>query len=139
KYDAALAVLTRLLAQKPTDWELMYREGVSLAKADKFAEAAKRFQGLLDLKLSDETESAAVKWRKKQKPGRQTGASFTSSQPPAQQGYQGYQPAFQPESVPLQARIQAVYQVRRDCGLDMQNQYYGPGQQMPRIWVPDDF
>ncbi|HTK76315.1 MAG TPA: tetratricopeptide repeat protein, partial [Gemmataceae bacterium] len=145
KHEAALAILIRLLSQKPTDWELIYREGVTLSALNRRDDAAKRFRVLLDLKMSDETESAAAKWRKKQKPGRQAGLSPTSMQTSAtqaayQQMFQSSQTAFQAEAVPLQARIQAVYSIRRDCGLDMQRPYSGPGgQQMTRIWVPDDF
>jgi tetratricopeptide (TPR) repeat protein len=145
KHDAALAVLTRLISNKPTDWELIYREAVTLSALNKKDEAAKRFHVLLDLKLTDETESAAAKWRKKQKPGRQSGMSLSSTQTSSaqaayQQMFQSSATAFQPEAVPLQARIYAVSSIRRDCGLDFQRPYYGPNsQQMTRIWVPDDF
>ena len=44
KQDSALAILTRMLALKPGNWELIYREAAVLAAKGKKDEAAQRFK-----------------------------------------------------------------------------------------------
>src|SRR5207248_7769948 len=109
KHDTAQAILTRLLARKPTDWELLYREAVTLAALQKRDDAAKRFHAILDLKLSDEEESAAAQWRKKQKTGRPAGTAVATTATAAAAARAAAQPVAVPESVPLQARASSVY------------------------------
>src|SRR4029077_2248374 len=59
KADTVLAITRKLLAQKPGDWELLYREGAALATLDRQEEATRRFQTVLDLRLPDDEEGAA--------------------------------------------------------------------------------
>src|SRR5262249_22504854 len=70
KSDTVLAITRRLLAQNPVNWELLYREGVALTDLHRQDEAEQRFRTLLDLRLSDDEEGAALQASKKQKPGR---------------------------------------------------------------------
>ena len=58
KPDSALAILTRLLASKPGDWELVYREGAVLAAKGKAGDAAARFKAVLALRLPDDVVGA---------------------------------------------------------------------------------
>jgi tetratricopeptide (TPR) repeat protein len=122
KFDTVLAVTRRLLAQKPGNWELLYREGVALAELHRQDEAGQRFQAILDLRLSDDEECAAQKASKKQKPGRAVGASTRFF--------------FQADWVPLQQRTGSVWQIRAFTGL--QPRYsYGFSQQY--VWTPRDY
>ncbi len=56
--DAALAILDAKVRENPTDWELLYRHGVALAKRDPAA-ARRSFQAILNQTLSDEAPAAA--------------------------------------------------------------------------------
>ena len=67
KFETVLAITSRLLAQKPGDWELIYREAASLAALDRRAEAASRFQAILALKLSDDAGRGRTQVRKEEK------------------------------------------------------------------------
>jgi tetratricopeptide (TPR) repeat protein len=50
-YKSALVITGRVLRGQPDNWDLLYREGVALAGLGKPAEAAHRFQAILDLRL----------------------------------------------------------------------------------------
>src|SRR5207248_1655204 len=80
KNDAALAILSRMLAQKPGNWELLYREGAALAAKGRTDDAAARFHALLALKLPDDELSEITRYqikqvKKKPKKPAQPGAS----------------------------------------------------------------
>src|SRR5262249_30409584 len=66
KYDSALAILTRMLAQNPGNWELLYREGAVLAARGNTDEAAARFNALLGLRLPDDEYGEILKVQIKQ-------------------------------------------------------------------------
>jgi tetratricopeptide (TPR) repeat protein len=123
KFDTIVAITRRLLSQKPNNWELLYREGIALAKMDRQDEAAQRFQALLDLRLSDDEEGAALKANKKQKPGRAAGAATRIT--------------FQADDVPLQQRTGNVWQIRAFTGLEPRYGYYVASQQFS--WMPSDY
>ena len=60
--DQALAMIQKLTAEQPQNWDLLYREGVALAKSkEKSAEAKSRFETILALNLSDDEESLLAK------------------------------------------------------------------------------
>ncbi|MBX9583075.1 MAG: tetratricopeptide repeat protein, partial [Gemmataceae bacterium] len=61
KADAAVAVLSRLLAQKPGNWELLYREGAALAGRGRPDEAAARFRAVLAQRLPDDEMGEVLK------------------------------------------------------------------------------
>lgn len=127
KQDAALAILTRMLLQKPGNWELLYREGAALASKDKHDEAATRFRALLALKLPEDELGAITKHQieqAKKKPAK-------SAQPQANNPYllQRYDEWSSP---PLTRRTGNVYRIRRATGMDMDSYsspqpFYGPG------------
>ncbi len=123
KFDTVLAVTRRLLAQKPGNWELLYREGVALAELHRQDEAGQRFQAILDLRLPDDEECAAQKASTKQKPGRAVGASTRL--------------LLQADWVPLQLRTGNVWQIRSFTGLQPRYGYYGGSQQY--AWTPRDY
>ncbi|HTU17039.1 MAG TPA: DUF1583 domain-containing protein [Gemmataceae bacterium] len=123
KSDTVLAITRRLLAQKPDNWELLYREGVALVNLERQEEAGQRFQTLLDMRLSDDEEGASLKASKKQKPGRAVGASTRT--------------LFVAETVPLQQRTGNVWQIRAFTGLEPRYGYYVASQQS--AWMPSDY
>ena len=120
KPDSVLAVTERILRKEPGNWEALYREGLALA-ANKPDEAAKRFQALLDVHLSDDEPSTQTKAQRNRPIGRQVGAMSRQ--------------AVLRNSVPIQQRMQAASQVRYAAGLEMRN-YYG---QQQFTWAPADF
>src|SRR5205823_12874825 len=66
KHEAALAILARMLLQKPGNWELLYREGAALAARGRADDAATRFNALLALKLPDDELGEIAKYQIKQ-------------------------------------------------------------------------
>ncbi|HEY1377965.1 MAG TPA: DUF1583 domain-containing protein, partial [Gemmataceae bacterium] len=124
KPETALAVLSKLLAQKPGDWELLYREGSALAALDKREEAARRFRAVLDLKVPDDEPSAAEKFKKRQRSGRQAGTLPRST------------PQQDEDRHPLETRLQGAYEIRYATGLDPRNWYGGTNY---RSWAPRDY
>ena len=119
-YAQALTVVEKLTRDQPKNWELIYREGVALAKSkDKAAEAKSRFEAILALKLNDDELTLSAKNQLKKSQGR-------TRSPVAQ---------IQ-EMDPLMMRVQSTWQIRQAVGLDNQN-YYGGGQQP--FWTPHDY
>lgn len=127
KQEAALAILTRMLLQKPGNWELLYREGAALASKDKHDEAAGRFRALLALKVPEDELGAITKHQIEQAKKKPT----KSAQPQATNPYllQRYDEWSSP---PLTRRTGNVYRIRRATGMDMDNSssaqpFYAPG------------
>ena len=121
-YAQALTVLQKLTRDQPKNWELLYREGVALAKSnekEKIAEARSRFEAILAMKLNDDELSMAGKNQAKKLQGRTRSpvAQFRSMNP-------------------MMQRSQYSWQIRQAVGLDNQD-YYG-NQQQP-LWTPHDF
>ena len=119
-YSQALTVVEKLTRDQPKNWELLYREGVALAKSkDKAAEAKSRFEAILALKLNDDEMTLSAKNRLKKSQGR-------TRSPVAQVQVMN----------PMMIRAQSSWQIRQAVGLDHQN-YYGGGQQP--FWTPHDY
>src|SRR5207237_1145292 len=111
KYDTALAIVERLLRDQPNNWEALYREGATLGALEKHDEAARPFQALLKVTVPDDEQSVLVKAKKKgQQPGR-------LASPIGQ--------LVQPESFPLQDRVNNVWQVRVAAHLESRYNYGG--------------
>ena len=137
KQDAALAILSRMLLQKPGNWELLYREGAALMAKQKPDEAAARFKALLALKLSDDELGEIAKHQiaeaKKTTNAKSGNAKGQPSSPPMLAMADRYDEWSHP---PLVRRTQKIYEVRRAIGMDQQN-YYG-GNMQP-AYSPSDF
>ncbi len=119
-YAQAMTVVEKLTRDQPKNWELIYREGVALAKSkDKAAEAKSRFEAILALKLNDDEMTLSAKNQLKKAQGR--------TRSPVAQAI---------EMNPLLMRAQSTWQIRQAVGLDNQN-YYGGGQQP--FWTPHDY
>ncbi len=132
RHDSALAILTRLLAQKPGNWELLYREGAVLMAMGKKAEAMNRFQAILASRLQDDdlgeqakNSQAQAKKKAKLNPKAAALASVNSSR-------FSYDDSAYP---PLMRRIGSVYEIRQAVGMESER-YYGNQQ---RAWAPSDF
>ncbi|HTU93977.1 MAG TPA: tetratricopeptide repeat protein, partial [Gemmataceae bacterium] len=137
KPETVLAITRRLLAQKPGDWELLYREGAALGTLKKTDEASQRFQALLDLRLSDDEEGEILKAEKKQKWGRYVRSSSSNTTNPTASINQN---RYNPDDVPLAVRTDNVWQVRAYTGLDPRyNLYVSMQLQQQRIWMPRDY
>ena len=121
KYDTVLTLTERLLLKRPDDWDALYREGLALINLDKPAEAARRFEKLLELRANDDDLAAIPKSRKR---GGATGSPTGVQSTRLASFYQ----------FPLNLRRNAVYQIRYVTKLDTSRNYSG----MP-AWVPTDF
>ena len=122
KRDTALLIIERLLRDQPKNWELLYRAGAALAN-EKPDEAAARFDAILALRLPDDEPGVQVQARARQVQSRPPTASARN--------------AARFQAMPLQQRIQHVYQLRSLLGFDS-NRYYG-GQSQTSAWGPHDF
>ncbi len=134
KYDAGLAILSRMLVQKPGNWELLYREGSALAARGKDAEAAVRFNAILALKLSDDELSEITKNQIKQAKKKAAAAPRPGATGPV--GAFVYQRYDENLRAPLTRRFGNVYRIREAMGLD--NYRYGGGY-TPPYYFPSDF
>ncbi len=123
QFEQALTVVSKLTREQPKNWELLYREGVALAKA-KPEEAAQRFEAILTLKLKDEEPSLAAKSAAK-KAAKSPRSQMAMSQAAMQQQHS------------MQYRVQHVHTIRRAVNLDGQDYY--SGQQQQPFWVPSDY
>ncbi|MBC8116215.1 MAG: tetratricopeptide repeat protein, partial [Candidatus Saccharimonas sp.] len=124
QFEQALTIIAKLTRDQPKNWELLYREGVALAKA-KPEEAAKRFEAILALKEKDGEQSLAAK----------SAAKKAAKSPRGQLAMGPF--ALQQQQHSLQYRIQHVYTIRRAVNLDGQDYY--SGQQQQPFWAPIDF
>ena len=112
--ETALAVLEPKLRENPTDWELLYREGLALSAA-KPEEAARRFEAILGIALPDEELSAAGKARHAAQ--RRTGGAAASA------------------SREVLSRLDYAYQVQAAVGLNSERYYSGTTS----VWTPQNF
>ena len=136
--DQALSMIQKLTAEQPQNWDLLYREGVALAKSkDKSSEAKSRFEAILALNLSDDEESLLVKASVKKVQGA-SAAQQTLIRPPKT----------------ITQRTQTATQIRQAVGLV--GQVGSPSTVIttsgtavvsmrsirttqPTLWVPHDF
>ena len=118
KAQPVLEITENMLRRDPRDWEALYRAGVALASLEKPADATKRFEDLLALRVDDDDKSAAAKARAR-KPSLQPAGGQAVSAPDADL------------ETPLQRRIGITYLIRYASNLDPR----------PRTlsWSPDDF
>jgi tetratricopeptide (TPR) repeat protein len=134
KPETALAVTTRLLTQKPGDWELLYREGAALAALKRIDEAARRFQAILEMRHADDEESASLKAFKKKKPTPASLASASAQQTPFQSPYWINPLQVQ---IPLEQRTQNIWEIRAYTNMDPRFGFWMAAQQ--RTWGPRDY
>ncbi len=138
KQDAALAILSRMLLQKPGNWELIYREGAALMAKQKPEEAAARFKALLALKLSDDELGEIAKHQiAEAKKTTNAKSSNATGQPSSRAMLTMMADRYDEWShPPLVRRTQKIYEVRRAIGMDQQNNY---GGNMQPAYSPSDF
>lgn len=120
-FEQVLAVTQRLVRDQPTNWELLYREGVALAST-KPEEAAARFEAILSITLNDDALSLASK-------------NATQQRTPGQRSAAVARPM---EMAPLVMRTHSAWQIRQSTGLESQDHYSYSGS-MQQAWVPFDF
>ncbi|HVK79570.1 MAG TPA: hypothetical protein VM915_03070, partial [Verrucomicrobiae bacterium] len=118
QFDTARAILETRLREDPKNWELIYREGVALAKQP--AEAARRFEAILAMDLDDSLLSAAEKKR------RAKAARSSQSQ-------------IRYEVVPKLMRTNYITQARIAAGLLSRDAYYGTTTGRAPVWVPPNY
>ena len=63
KPQPVMEITESMIRNDPRDWEALYRQGLALQELDKPAEAAQRFQALLQLHVGDDEKSAIAKSR----------------------------------------------------------------------------
>ena len=117
KNEAALAILSRLLLQKPGNWELLYREASALQALEKHEEAGQRFTAILALKLADDELGEIAKHQVEQaKKKPLTPAMQAASRTSALAN------RFDEYTVPpLTRRASNMLRLRRTIGLDQQS------------------
>ncbi len=116
--EEALKLTERLIRKRPEDWEALVREGLALTGLDRPAEAARRFQGLLDLRANDDDPSVLVKATLEQhSPDR---AMTTMNR--------------RPDPIPIMGRTSMVYMMRALIGMDA-NRIFGSANS----WYPADY
>jgi tetratricopeptide (TPR) repeat protein len=142
KYDTALAILSRLLVQKPGNWELLYRQGAALQNRGKLDEGTATFKALLALRLSDDELGDIAKYQIKQ--------SKKKTTKPTQQGQQNQPVVYNPFQrddewalPPLIRRTRndyqaRLFQIRMAVGINPQNYYIGNNAIVP-FHAPADF
>ncbi|HEY2412465.1 MAG TPA: DUF1583 domain-containing protein [Pirellulaceae bacterium] len=114
--ETALPILAQKLRENPTDWELLYRQAVAMAKLTPAA-ATPRFQALLDLTVNDDDLSTAAKSEQKKPKTKQISSRAVVRRDTS--------------------RLDAIWEIRRAVGLDQQSFYNT--QSRPAIWMPRDF
>jgi tetratricopeptide (TPR) repeat protein len=129
KHDTALAILSRLLVQKPSNWELIYREGAVLQAKGKFDEAAGRFKALLALKLPDDELGDIAKNLIKQSKKKTPPKPNQPGQPNQPVVYNPFARDDEWTLAPLVRRTNRVHQVRQAVGINPMNYWYGNQQQ----------
>ncbi len=122
KYDTVLTLTERLLLKRPDDWDALYREGVALINLDKPAEAARRFEKILELKANDDDLAAIPKSRKRGGPTGPTGVQSARTAAVYQ--------------FPVYMRRIAVTQIRSVTKLETQRVVI---LRRPTVWTPADF
>jgi tetratricopeptide (TPR) repeat protein len=128
QHDMALAVLEPKLRENASDWELLYREGLALAKR-RPDEAPRRFQAILDLTRSDDELGIVAKNRQakaRSQPATLVASSVTGMNPAA----------AMIRTRPL--RTDYAFEVRRAVGLDPELNY-APSMTRRPPWLPQDF
>ncbi len=137
KYDAALAILSRLLLRRPGDWELLYRAGAALTAKGKRDEAAARFKEILALKLPEDELGEVAKYQiaQRKKKATKPAASGQPAQPAAWNPYTRGDDEW--DLAPLARRAGRIQLVRLATGISPRNYYYGFGP--PPFHAPADF
>jgi len=139
KLEGALAIISRLLLQKPGNWELLYREGAALAALERREEASARFRAIMALKLPDDELGEITKnqielsKKKTTKPTQQQGQL-----PPSRPGVMA-NPFDEWANPPLTRRVGKIWNVRRATGMDPQYYNYNQGGGTQPIYVPADY
>lgn len=118
QHETALLILESKLREEPKNWELLYREGVALAKQQP-QQAAQRFKTILALPAADTEPGIAEKNR------REKAAKAAASQTSASMRNYARQNL---------GRLDDVHQVRNAIGL---REYFG-GRRVA-IWSPRDY
>ncbi len=124
KPQPVLEVTDSMLRKDPRDWEALYRQGQALFDLNKRDEAAGRFRAILALPVADDEKSATAKAH-----SRDPKLKAASARPSA---------LNRGQSIPLQDRIAAIYQIRAACKLDAR-EIYGSRMGAQPVWGPPDF
>ena len=132
KYEAGVAIISRMLLQKPGNWELLYREAAALAALGKKDEASARFNAILALRLSDDDMSEIIKHQieqAKKKPLKPTLGAAVMSAAMANRYDEWSNP-------PLTRRTQNMYRIRQAIDMDGN---YSRQVGMQAIYTPTDY
>ena len=124
KPQPVIDITESIMRKDPHDWEALYRQGLALAELNKPAEAAQRFQEILQVGLTDDEQSAATKKRSRDPRLQMAGAR------PSALGRQTL--------LPLETRIGAILQIRMACKLE-NREVYSARMGPVAVWAPTDF
>jgi tetratricopeptide (TPR) repeat protein len=128
QFDTVLQLTEARLREEPKNWELIYREGVALAKKQPEA-AARRFQSLLDLPNSDGDLGIVAKNRQSKAAKSaigQTPASLAAQRAMVQLGH------FR-----VLSSLSSISSIKYAVGLSSDDPY--SSRQMSTVWTPTEF
>ncbi|MDB5388547.1 MAG: tetratricopeptide repeat protein, partial [Planctomycetaceae bacterium] len=128
QHETAITLTDARLREHPKDWELLYREGIALAKKEPEA-ATRRFQAILELPLDDAIPGIVLKNRL----AKEAKSTLASALPSSG--------ARSRNAVALR-NLNAVGEIRLAVGLTAQDNYgrqVASGRQRAATWTPSDF
>lgn len=136
KPESAMAILSRMLAKTPGNWELLYREGAVLAAQGKKADAANRFRSILAQKLADDDLGEVLQHEMKLATKKKDDKKGTKPTGPVAPVVGMRNRASNILRPPLQRRMEGVWEIRSATGIEPREYYRG---QTPTFYTPKDF
>ena len=126
-FTSVVKITEPLLSESRDDWELLYREGVALAKQDKTDVAKLRFERILSLNFPHEKMgvTAAQKFKR-------------ASQKSKSNNNQGIRSKIPDRQSAFQLARSATSSIKQATGTTHQNYYYG-NNQLPPVWTPSHY
>ena len=125
-YESVVKITEPLLSESRDDWELLYREGVALAKQDKFAESKIRFERILSLSFPHDKMGVVAEEKFKR-----------ASQKAKSNNNQGIRSKIPEHVSAFQLARSQSDTVKRAVGLE-QEYNYGYGR-LPPLWTPSHY
>ena len=125
-YDSVVKVTEPLVSESRDNWELLYREGVALAKQEKIDVAKLRFERILTLNFPHDKMGVSAEQRFKR-----------ATQKSKSNNNQGIRSKIPEQKSAFQLAQQETDSAKRATGMSEQH-YYGSNQ-LPPVWTPSHF
>ncbi len=125
-FESVVKITEPLLSESRDNWELLYREGVALAKQEKVDEAKIRFERILSLSFPHDKMGVAAEERFKR-----------ASKKAKSNNNQGIRSQIKERPSAFQLARSQAGSAKQAVGLSQQS-YYG-GNQLPPLWTPSHY